>query len=75
MSSPGPALHFVVMTPRQKLHLLVEELTDAEAEAALARLVRERELLEQWTAAGDIEATNDAWALTNAGEAIREEPW
>lgn len=62
------------MTPRQKLHLLVDELTDAEAEATLARLVRERELLEQWTAPDDTEATEDAWAVTNACEAIREEP-
>lgn len=63
------------MTPRQKLHLLVDDLTDTEAEAALARLVREREQLEQWIAPEDTEATEDAWALTNAREAIREEPW
>ncbi len=63
------------MTPHQKLHLLVDELTDAEAEAALARLVRERALLEEWTATEDTERTEDAWALTNAREAIREEPW
>jgi hypothetical protein len=71
----GPALHFVLMTPHQKLHLLVDELTDAEAEAALARLVRERVLLEEWTATADTEATEDAWVLTNAREAIREKPW
>ena len=63
------------MTPHQKLHLLVDELTDAGAEAALARLVRERDLLEQWTATEDTRAAEDAWALTNAREAIREEPW
>jgi hypothetical protein len=63
------------MTPHQKLHLLVDELTDAEAEAALARLVRERMLLEEWTATEGTAATEDAWALTNAREAIREEPW
>ena len=63
------------MSPHQKLHLLVDELTDAEAEAALARLVRERALLEEWTATEDTETTEDAWALTNAREAIREEPW
>jgi hypothetical protein len=34
-----------------------------------------RALLEAWTATEDIEATEDAWALTNACEAIREEPW
>jgi hypothetical protein len=74
-SRPRPALHFVLMTPHQKLHVLVDELTDAEAEAALARLIRERELLDQWTAPEDAEATEDAWALSNARESIREEPW
>lgn len=63
------------MTTREKLHLLVDELSDAEAEAALARLTRERELLAQWTAPEDGHATEDAWALANAREAIREEPW
>jgi hypothetical protein len=63
------------MTPREKLHLLVDELGDAEAEAALTRLVRERDMLEQWRAADVPEATEDAWALANAREAIREEPW
>ena len=64
-----------LMTSREKLHLLVDDLSDAEAEAALARLVRERELLVRWTAPEDAEATEDAWALANAREAIREEPW
>ena len=63
------------MTPREKLHLLVDELSDAEAEAALARLVRERELLARSTGSEDSEATEDAWALANAREAIREERW
>ena len=63
-----------LMTSREKLHLLVDDLSDAEAEAALARLVRERELLLRWTAPEDAEATEDAWALANAREAIREEP-
>ena len=63
------------MTPREKLHLLVDELSDAEAEAALARLSRERELLAQWTGAEVTDATEDAWALANAREAIREERW
>jgi hypothetical protein len=63
------------MTPREKLHLLVDELSEAEAEAALARLVRERELLARWTGAEDAEATEDAWALANAREAIRAERW
>jgi hypothetical protein len=61
------------MTSREKLHLLVDDLSDAEAEAALARLVRE--LLLRWTAPEDAEATKDAWALANAREAIGEEPW
>jgi hypothetical protein len=63
------------VTPREKLHFLVDELSDAEAEAALARLVRQRELLRQWTRADDTDATEDAWALANAREAIREERW
>ncbi len=63
------------MTPREKLHHLVDQLTEAEAEAALTRLVRERELLARWTATEDAEATEDAWALANAREAIREERW
>ncbi len=63
------------VTPREKLHLLVDELSDAEAEAALARLVRQRELLAHWTGAEDTDATEEAWALANAREAIREERW
>jgi len=63
------------MTTREKLHILVDELTDGEAEAALARLSRERELLRQWTASTDTAAAEDEWALANAREAIREEHW
>jgi hypothetical protein len=63
------------MTPREKLHLLVDELSDEEAEAALARLVHERDLLTRWTKPQDGDAAEDAWALANAREAIREEPW
>ena len=63
------------MTTREKLHILVDELTDGEAEAALARLSRERELLRQWTASTDAGAAEDEWALANARDAIREEPW
>ena len=63
------------MTTRERLHVLVDELTDAEAEAALARLSRERELLRQWTAPADVGVAEDEWALANAHEAIREEPW
>lgn len=63
------------MTPREKLHLFVDELSDSEAEAAFARLVRERELLRNWTGSDDTDATEDAWAHANAREAIREERW
>jgi hypothetical protein len=63
------------MTTRERLHLLVDEFSDAEAEAALARLTRERDLLAQWTAPEDAQRTEDAWALSNAREAIREERW
>lgn len=63
------------MTTREKLHVLVDELSDIEAEAALARLVREREFVDQWKRSDDGPATEDAWALANAREAIREEPW
>jgi len=63
------------MTTRERLHLLVDELSDVEAEATLARLVRERELVDQWTQPEDGPATEDAWALGNARDAIREEPW
>ncbi len=63
------------VTTREKLHLLVDEFSDAEAEAALARLTRERDLLAQWTAPEDAQSSEDAWALSNAREAIREERW
>jgi hypothetical protein len=63
------------MTTREKLHILVDELTDGEAEAALARLSRERELLRQWTGSTDTAVAEDEWALANAREAIREERW
>jgi hypothetical protein len=63
------------VTTREKLHLLVDEFSEAETEAALARLVRERDLLAQWTAPEERQVTEDACALANAREAIREEPW
>lgn len=63
------------VTTREKLHRLVDELSDAEVEAALTRLVRDREALERWAASADAGAVEDAWALANAREAIREEPW
>lgn len=63
------------MTTRDKLHRLVDDLNDAEVEAALTRLMREREAVEQWAAADDTAAVEDSWALANAREAIREEHW
>lgn len=53
----------------------MDDLDDAEVEAVLTRLVREREAIERWTAAEDAPPAVDAWALANAREAIREEPW
>jgi hypothetical protein len=47
--------------PGEKLHLLVDELSDEEAEAALARLVRERGLLARWTEPEDANVAEDAW--------------
>jgi hypothetical protein len=63
------------VTPREKLHRLVDELSETEVEAALTRLLREREAVEEWAVKEDTEATEDAWAQANAREAIREEPW
>jgi predicted kinase len=62
------------VTNREKLHHFVDELSEDEAEAALARLRHEREVVRQWAQAGDADA-EDAWALANAREAVREEPW
>ncbi|MGH2985878.1 MAG: hypothetical protein ACRDLO_04220 [Solirubrobacterales bacterium] len=63
------------MTTREKLHRLVDELSEAEAEAALTRLEREHEAVKQWAETEEAEAVEDDWALANAREAIREEPW
>lgn len=63
------------MTPREKLHRLVDQLDESEVEAALVLLEREREAVRQWAQAEDAAAVEDAWALSNAREAIREEPW
>jgi hypothetical protein len=63
------------VTPREKLHRLVDELNDAEVHAALVLLEREREAVRQWAEAENTDVVEDAWALSNAREAIREEPW
>jgi hypothetical protein len=53
----------------------VDELDEAEVEAALVRLARDHEALQHWARAENAEPAQDAWALQNAREAIREEPW
>ena len=63
------------MTPREKLHRLVDQLDESEVEAALVLLEREREAVRQWAQTEDADTVEDAWALSNAREAIREEPW
>jgi hypothetical protein len=63
------------VTTREQLHSFVDDLSEAEAEAALARLTRERDSLSNWAKADNREAAEDTWALVNAREAIREEPW
>jgi len=63
------------MTTRERLHRLVDELNEAEVEAALVRLAREHEALRDWARTEGAEATRAAWSLQNAREAIREEPW
>ena len=73
--SLGAPITFGLMTPREKLHRLVDQLDDSEVEAALVLLEREREAVRQWAQADEADAVEDAWALSNAREAIREEPW
>ena len=51
------------------------ELNEAEVEAVLLPLERERRAVEQWAQGDDAELVEDAWARANAREAIREEPW
>lgn len=63
------------MTTREKLHRLVDDLSDAEVQAALVLLERERETVRRWAQAEDRDTAEDAWALANAREAIREESW
>jgi len=63
------------VTTREKLHQLVDELTEAEVEAALVRLGRDHAALQRWAQNEDAVPAEDAWAQANAREAIREEPW
>jgi limonene-1,2-epoxide hydrolase len=62
------------VTNREKLHAFVDGLSEDEAQAALRRLEAEREAVSQWAVADEAGA-EDAWALVNAREAVREEPW
>jgi hypothetical protein len=59
------------MTTRERLH----QLGEVEAEAALVRLQCEHDALRRWADQPETDATQDALALRNAREAIREEPW
>jgi hypothetical protein len=63
------------VTSREKLHRLIDELNETEVEAALTRLLREREAVEEWAVPDDPNTTEDAWSRANAREAIRDEPW
>jgi hypothetical protein len=76
------------MTTKERLHRLVEDLPDVaavEAEAALLEVMeRQGAATEDTTAGATITRTyeltpqtseEEAWALANAREAIREEPW
>lgn len=63
------------MTTREKLHRLVDELSDAEMRAALVLLERERDAVRRWAHEEDTDTLEDAWARANAREAIREESW
>jgi hypothetical protein len=69
------ATTFECVTTREKLHRLVDELNEAEVEAALVRLERARDALQQWAQGEDPGAVEDEWAQANAREAVREEPW
>jgi hypothetical protein len=69
------AVHLIAMTSREKLHVFVDELSDTEAAATLARLLRDRERLTQWASSPERDANEDAWALANARDAVREERW
>jgi hypothetical protein len=79
------ALTIEPMTSKERLHKLVDELSEAEANNALVVLSRSREensdraTIGRAIAAGyeriPQTAEEDAWAQANAREAIREERW
>ncbi len=74
-SAASPTAKVGLVTTREKLHQPVDELNEAEVQAALARLVRDREAIERRTETEDSQGTAEAWAVASAREAIREEPW
>lgn len=73
------------VTTRERLHRLVDELTDAEASEALRALRASSACAERRDTVGRAIAEGyervpqtveeDAWALANAREAIHDEPW
>jgi hypothetical protein len=73
------------MTSKERLHKLVDELSEAEADNALVALSRSREGSAKRAETGRAiaagyeripqTAEEDAWAQANAREAIREERW
>jgi len=63
------------VTTREKLHRLVAELNEAEVEAALVRLARERNAVQEWAKTDNATVVEDAWSVANAREATYEEPW
>ena len=75
LARPGGAGTVGSVTTREKLHRLVDELNEAEVEAAHVRLARERSAVQAWAQIDDATAVEGAWSLANAREAIREEPW
>jgi hypothetical protein len=70
---------------RERLRRLVDELTDAEANETLRTLRASSACAEKRNTVGRAiaegyeripqTAEEDAWALANAREAIRDEPW
>jgi len=58
------------MTTSEKLHQLVDELSESEVQAALTRLVRERAAVDQRADVEDAGSIEDTWAAANAREAI-----
>lgn len=63
------------MTTREQLHSLIDELSDSHVEAELARLSRERQLLEQWLESEARDPDMEQWSLENARRALRDQPW